>query len=192
VTLHAPAQEFLAEVAGYFGSYFDGEYGYMLVLAQVEKTQKEFGPKLGMSSAQLDQSNYFYGEGDPNSPGSKILIQATQGAVKVRNAKNGVNAAFLARMLIVAVYQLWDEHYRAQFAQTVGKTTADIKSDLFGDLRRYRQSIVHNRSIAISDVTNNKVLKWFVPGELINPTGPHIQTLIGLIKDEIDLIGAVE
>ena len=188
--MHAPAQEFLDEVAGYFGSYFDGEFGYSLVLVQLEKAQKEYGPKLGMTIAQLDAASYLYGDGDPNLPGTKVLIKGTQGAVKVRNTKNGPNAAFLARMLIVAVYQLWDEHYRAQFAAVAGKDASAVKSDLFGDLRRYRQSVVHNRSAAISDVSKNHVLTWFTPGQVISPTVAQMQALIGLIATEVEALAA--
>ncbi len=51
-----------------------------------------------------------------------------------------------------------------------------------GDIRYLRQSIIHNRGIAVSNVENCKVLKWFAPGEIVDLDPTQVETLILEVK----------
>jgi hypothetical protein len=183
------ASEFLDEAAGFLGAYLDGEYGYALVLERLNKTQAEMAPKLEMTVEQMDAADYLYGDGDPNLPDTKVLIKGTQLAVKNRNALGGPNTIFLGRMVIVAIYQLWEDKYRALIAEALKVEKNALGSDLFGDLRQYRRSVVHNHSVAIPEVASNKVLKWFQPGDPVSPSMKQMQMLIGLLADELKRLG---
>jgi len=141
-----------------------------------------------MSITELDARSYIYADGPPDTPTTKVLLQGTQAAVKNRNAKDGPNTMLLARMVIVSVYQLWEDRYRPLIAKARGLATNDLRSNLFGDLRTYRRAIIHANSVAIPEVEANKVLHWCVPGAPINPTTAQMQTLLGLIAAEVEAL----
>lgn len=91
-------------------------------------------------------------------------------------------------MLVVAIYQIWEEHYRELLATAKRVEKNDILSDLFGDLRRYRQSIVHHRSIALADVSLNKSLHWTGAGSAIEPSSTEVRELLTAIRAEVENI----
>ena len=65
------------------------------------------------------------------------------------------------------IYSYWEDHFRAQIANAKGVTKDVLKSDVMGDIRWLRQSIVHHRGIATDEVGNCKVLTWFAKGDEI-------------------------
>lgn len=181
-----PAAEFLAEVDGFFAAYFDASVGFQLNLQRLENAQRSTAADTGRSIAELDQLPFLYIVGDPTTPAAKVLIPMLQGDVKRRNGPGGANAFFLARMLIVATYQIWEEHYRGMLAVERGVGKDEIVSDLFGDLRRYRQAIVHHRSIAMASVIKNRVLHWATAGSPIEPSRTEMQQLLSGIREEVE------
>jgi hypothetical protein len=192
MSIDSPATDFLHEVTDYFATYFDGAMGYQLNLERLKESQTSVAAKTGKSINELDQLNYLYITGDPNTSESKLMISTTQGVAKLRNGKDGPNTVFLTRMLIVAIYQLCEDEYRARFASVKGLAKNEITSELFGDLRRYRQSIVHNRAVAIAEVANNRILRWTNPGSPVKPSSEEIRELLFSIDKEIKLLGINE
>jgi hypothetical protein len=116
---------------------------------------------------QLDAANFFYGKGDPNYPGSRVQHVSTQGELKARNQEDGSNCRTVSRVVILTIYQFWEDHYRQQFALAVEKAKNDIASDFFGDIRHIRNDIIHHRNYASERVLKCKTLKYFEPGDEI-------------------------
>lgn len=54
-----------------------------------------------------------------------------------------------------------------KIAETRGIAKDDIKSDVVGDIRHLRHSIIHDIGIATKEVENCKVLKWFNEGDKV-------------------------
>jgi hypothetical protein len=190
MALLTPAAEFLAEVDGFFAAYFDASLGFQLNLQRLEEAQRSTAVGTGKSIAELDQLPFLYITGDPTTPAAEVLIPMLQGDVKRRNGAGGANAIFLARMLIVATYQIWEEHYRGLLAAERGVGKDEIVSDLFGDLRRYRQAIVHHRSIATANVTKNQILHWATAGAAIEPSRTEMRQLLHGIRGEVGRLAA--
>ncbi len=65
----------------------------------------------------------------------------------VKSAKDGYNVSFQKSMSIVYIYALWENRYRNAIADAACVKRDAIKNNVFGDLRIYRQSIVHNNGI---------------------------------------------
>ena len=170
----------------FLAAYFDGIVGYQrfrLFLIELQQQSAEAG---GPSVEESDGKAFIVGEGDPNLQTAKVLLSTTQADLKQRNEPDGANSVFLARMLIVAVYQLWEDHYRDQIADERGVERNQVTSDLFGDLRHYRRSIIHNRGLAVDEVRRNHVLRWFPPGAEVSPTRVQMRSLIGLLRAEVE------
>ena len=147
--------------------YYDAIRGFGLVRQQAEAIQRRILEKAPPHAtlAQLDAQDYIVSEGDPDDHDSWWLHKTSQGGLKKRNTEGGTNWQFVARMCLVAIYQFWEDHYRGEIARCCGLHQSQIESDLMGDLRRLRGSIIHNNGIAVRDVEKCKILRWFKPGD---------------------------
>jgi hypothetical protein len=50
------------------------------------------------------------------------------------------------------LYQYWDDKYRGSIEKAARLPKDSIKSNVWGDIRNLRRSIIHKRGIAIDDV----------------------------------------
>jgi hypothetical protein len=137
-----------------------------------EQQQRSLVTFMGQDDApqtleQLDRANFYYGRGDPNDPSARIQHVSTQGELKVRNRDDGANCKTVSRVVILTVYQFWEDHYREQFANAVCKVKNDIMGDFFGDIRHIRNDIIHHRNHASERVNKCKLLKYFKPEQEI-------------------------
>jgi hypothetical protein len=88
-------------------------------------------------------------------------------------------------MCLVMMYQYWEDKYRDEIATSKGITKDELSSDLFGDIRHLRNSIIHNNGRAISEVSRCKVLKWFKEDDEVVIDAQKMDRLIELIRSEI-------
>ena len=86
-------------------------------------------------------ASFHYGRGDVNTDAALILHESTQGELKERNSHGGANDRSMSRLLLIVIYQFWEDHYREGFAKAVGVDKNAIVSDIFGDIRRIRNDI---------------------------------------------------
>ena len=106
-----------------------------------------------------------------------------QGDIKMRTKVNGTNWVLLGRQCIISAYSYWEEYLRKEIGLAMGvldhrlhKTKEEVQEVLnqyvadnfWGDIRHFRNSIVHKNGVANSDIAKCKILKWFSPGEPIN------------------------
>lgn len=122
---------------------------------------------------------------------TSAIHEATQGEVKARNAPDGANFATLGQLCVVSFYDFWNDYLRREYAIAKGVLDRNeqdrkvidacfrehVRHDLWGDLRLLRQSIVHNRGLATTDITRCKLIRWFKPGEPITITPPHMRAI---------------
>lgn len=80
-----------------------------------------------------------------------------------------------AKSTIIFIFELWEHKYR-------GKILIDDQlkneSDIFGDLRILRNSILHNKGIAASNASNLKLIRNFKPGDNININIDDVKNII--------------
>ncbi len=178
--------EFFEQVDEIFGMYLDATMALKLMGVKINEMQVESSKELNFSIDYLDTLPHIYGEGDPNDPNSIILHESTQGEYKIRIKEGGRNHVVISHLCITQTYQYWEDHYRSLIAQTIGRSKQDIKSDVFGDLRIYRNSIIHHRAIALPEINKCKVFKWHSEGDEIKFTDKQIQEIIINVKTEIN------
>jgi hypothetical protein len=155
------------------GVCFDSFRGFELNVREIIRFQQERIRDSANSGSQesnlqlLDSAWLLYGAGDPNDPNAKLYHQTTQGQFKARNSQGGFNHIFVANMGVIAIYQYWEDEYRGRIANVLNVEKDNVLSDVFGDMRIIRRSIIHHGSIADQDIERCKILRWFKPGDTI-------------------------
>jgi hypothetical protein len=97
--------------------------------------------------------------------------------------RNGPVETRLGHLWIVTLYALWEEKYRPRLAAARGRSSADEKYDLWGDLRHLRNDVVHHGGIATTENTGRCVLlrHWFQTGDIIRLKSRHFDEFLRLI-----------
>jgi len=160
--------EFEDVVTSIYGVYLMSTQGFHLLFKELTNIQlttinqfRSTHPELA-SIQYLDSTEYIFGKGDPNLPTSIKLYRCTQGEYKERNSEKGINFRFIGNMCVIAIYQYWEDYFRQKIANLLNKTNKnELASDIMGDLKILRHSIIHHRSIALKEVENCKLLRWF-------------------------------
>lgn len=159
--------EFGGIVNSIYGVYFDTMRGFCLLSKALIKEEKwaiklfeKTNPELA-NKEYLGKQKSYYVNGDPNKPGSDFLQVSTQVEQKARNEEGGANYKFIANMCLVSIYQYWEDEYRKKIEQALGLEENGVQSDIMGDIRWLRESIIHNKGGAKKEVEKCKVLKWF-------------------------------
>ncbi len=164
--------EFEDVVTSIYGVYLMSTQGFHLLAKELTNIQlttinqfRSTRPELA-SIQYLDSTTYIFGKGDPNLPNSIELYRCTQGEYKERNSEKGTNFRFIGNMCVIAIYQYWEDYFRQKIANLLNKTNKnELTSDIMGDLKILRRSIIHHRSIALKEVENCKLLRWFQKGD---------------------------
>jgi hypothetical protein len=157
------ASEFLGETNGVFGFFFDVQTAGYLAIQMLDQI---------LAKHRLnDSSDFIVGTGEPKgTPAQEIersLHSTTVQEVKRRMADAGSDQAQAARHVVVFVFHLWDEKYRAKLAAELGRPANELAIDILGDLRLLRNSIIHNKGVASADVARCKIITRFKPGDEI-------------------------
>lgn len=182
--------ELFWEFAGYLESlhtlYLDSITGYSILHKRLLSHQQDIKDLLG---------NHEYADGDFQDTCSilyrdlcdKDLTPMSlwpvmkQGDIKDRTKEDGKNYLLLGAQCVVSAYSYWEEYLRIEIGKAIGvidqnannddKTrnilNKHVVNDLWGDIRLLRNSIIHNNSVANSDITKCNILTWFQPGDPI-------------------------
>lgn len=87
------------------------------------------------------------------------------------NSPGGSNEQQMVRAILVFMYAYWDEDIRHRWAGARKIDPADIKIDIFGDLRLFRHALLHKKGVM--PAATFKKLK--VLGHIVGPDKPmHI------------------
>lgn len=184
--------EFNAVVDDAYALYLDATTAMFTYVEWFEQRQRETiarladqgGPK---TIEEADKLRFHYGAGDPNkSKEARLQFESTQGELKERNKKNGGNYRKMSRVLIITIYQYWEDYYRQKFAEAVGKSKNDIKHDLLGDIRLFRNDIVHHSNLATAEIQKCKVLKHFATNEEIQLDQDQVLSLVSKLRQALD------
>nr|WP_314548035.1 hypothetical protein [uncultured Pseudomonas sp.] len=199
--------EFSSFIEGLHALYLDSIVGYELLYERLDEHQDKTRDVLGEHeyAAQefQDTCSIAYehlGGGCHQLVSMSPLMR--QGELRRRIKSDGQNAHSLGNLLVVSAYAYWEEYLRIEIGKAKGVIAADtsnktkirdilnreVTSDFWGDLRHLRNSIVHSRGVANSDVANCKVITWFKPGENIVLNYQMVRALflcMGTYRNEI-------
>ena len=193
MTLLSEIEDFRNVVEGIYGTYLDTVDGFGKVYDDVAKQEAEAIASIEeLKQRRPDLAHLSFGgmeiahgrtipAGSPSFTGH--LHQVSSEVILERNRPNGENHRLVAAMIIVTLYQYWDEHYRDRIATKLGTAREHIVSDLFGDLRYFRNAIIHRRGKATRECEKTKLLKWFKYNDPIEFTKAQVEEIIDRIFD---------
>ena len=172
--ISAIATEFMSLCGDVFFSYLDAVAGVDCIRIDLIHHQKITAERFDQSLPPNEHETYMDKQSlthlldaDEKNP-EKLLHQSTQGEFKLRTALEGRDVQLLGGMAIAFLFATWEDRYRERFALALGYSKKnDLKSDLFGDLCKLRNAVIHNRGIATEEVERAKILRWFKRGEII-------------------------
>ncbi len=182
-------EEFIWVCNGFFGIYMHSIWGFNLLKKSAEKTLLENKETKvpHMAFIPYDKSKAKIPDGlKVDDFLSKFMTVTKADDLRDQNEINAVNYNFIGQMLLVNIFQHWDERYRKLIATELGLNQMnDLKIDFFGDIRFLRQAIIHNKGIATSDMEKCKILKWFKHNERINISYENIMFIKNYIITEL-------
>lgn len=175
--------------------YLDAVAGFKLLREHVETKQTR--SRIMVQGTELDTEQFqntrmfSYDQIFSDSFCTNSIQIATQGEAKIRNLPGGVNIMAMGQLCLSSFYDFWNEYLRKEYVIAKGKLDPKEKDeevvndvcrehasyDLWGDICKLRNSIVHNQGIATSTVKKCKLIKWFKPGDEIVLTSDHMRAL---------------
>jgi len=183
--------EFENFVTSVCGVYWMSIGGYRLLVNEVNANQKRQILQLKVKSPSnanmefVDSLPCMYCEGNPNLPEAVVLYACSQKEYKEINSENGGNYKFIGSMCLIIIYQYWEDYFRGEIARQLRVNKDEIISDIMGDLRLLRHSLIHHGGVALKEVENCKVIKWFKEGDSIFIDENKFKKIIFIIKKAI-------
>jgi hypothetical protein len=191
-TLQQAAEEYIEVVDTCFGLYLDCNNGFRNNRDKIAKQQLSLLPSLSSGPENtgtvedLDKLDFFHGHGPPTDPKNVMYHKCTQGEYKERNIAGGKNERFIGRYCIVLLYEYWESEYRQRFAEAIGISRDKLTHDLFGDLRRLRHAILHNRGRATKECESLRIFPPLKGGTEIFVQTHELYHLTRAIKTYVD------
>lgn len=84
---------------------------------------------------------------DPRSPDVIHSRIVTAENYIQENSQGGINQRQLSYSVIVFIFTYWEDEIRPRLAEAAGVETKDVKSEIMGDLRCIRNSILHTKGV---------------------------------------------
>ena len=147
----------------------------------------DFHGKDILQKISLSDKYYSFGPQFPDLP--QLPGKSTHALIPIDQLKATNITDYLSKSYIVFIYQMWEEHFRIEIANNFSIKKGDVTSDFFGDLRRLRNSIIHNNAeILRKDIENLKILelglnKQYNKGKLVIS-----QNMLGHIIEQLNLM----
>ena len=145
--------------------------------------------KTKIKKPKLPNQKIFFGRNNPNHLDAKFQYSKIVDRAITDSAKNGTHENTLRRSVIALTYAIWEDQHRQRIAYECQLSDKNgVESDVFHDLNRYRQAILHAGGRLVGEP---KVIKFFRSGEEVLLTNDHIYELFSILINEINRIGEV-
>jgi hypothetical protein len=134
----------------------------------------------GLSRERALKSPLVHGKGTPEN--GVVLHQSTLGDRLSACAAGGQNEITLSNLCLISIYSFWEDRTREEIAKALGIEVASVQSDLFGDISKFRNIILHAGGIMDERARSLRVLKWFSIGDKILINRDKLHEIIVLIR----------
>ena len=172
-------KRFHGELMSIFASSIETEMGFLLLVDWLGEALKDprvetfFPVQLGKGDPRLSSTIYQY-----EKPLEELIRDSREGGQNVRLYRNGV---------IALTYALWEEEYRATIATECGLASKnEVGSDVFQDLNKYRQAILHRGARLGREPTK---MSFFAKGDIVSFTKDQMHDLFAQLIEELNRIG---
>ena len=162
-----------------FSSSVETEMGFRLLVKWLRELESDprvepsFTVQIGKGDPHLISTKYHY-----EKPLEKLIRDSKEGGTNVRLHRNGV---------ISLAYAIWEEEYRAIIVQECDLARKnEVESDVFQDLNKYRQAILHRGARLGREPT---AMCFFAKGDLVSFTEDQMHELFARLIEELNGIG---
>lgn len=114
----------------------------------------------------------------PGVPYGHHMHQVELPELITRNSPTGRNHVLIGRMVVVTIYQYWDDHTRKRLEDALSLPRDTLKEPVFGDLRRFRGAIIHNQSRSQVGLADYEVFRWFDKDQTLDFRKDHIEKIV--------------
>lgn len=133
----------------------------------VREARKYWEAKLAaVQPPSTADSTVYISDGHPAWPTSVAYSKWRLGDLPEVLGEGGSVATRLSQQWVISVYTEWEKHYRQRISDAMG-LSEPLKLAPFGDLRLFRNDIVHHRGVATAENSGKCEVftDWFKPGE---------------------------
>ena len=117
--------------------------------------------------------------------GDHAVAPSTVGELLDRTAPGGPDENLLANLALVTLYGIWEHRRREEIATALALTAADIQIPSLGDLRLFRNAIVHPLGKALTELDKCELMRWFGPGDQVRFTSAQIEEVVGRVRSGV-------
>ena len=161
-------------------------YAYQVETTQAILKWAELLSRLATREGSSFENSLFFGRGNPDDPNSKYQYARTFKEL-IRDSEEGARNFRLHRNGVIALaYTLWEVEYRQRIAIECGLTKSQVQSDVFQDLNKYRQAVLH---VGGRLDREPKVMRFFAKGDVVSFTENQMHTLFSLLINELNRMG---
>ena len=140
----------------------------------------------GQLAGSTTRSNsMFFGQNDPNLPEARFQYVRTFGELIDDSARDGPLEVTHRRSVIVFMVASWEDSYRTRIAKELGLAKNALKSDVFYDLNKYRQAILHAGGTLR---TEPRALRLFRKGDQVALTHEYMHQVFRTLMAELNRI----
>ena len=161
-------------------------YGYGVQVSAALTRWRQWLDKLASSGNTTADNEMWFGEAHPNDPDATYVYRRTFGYLLDASSPDGSTLVIHRRNLIVLLDASWEDRYRSKIAEEAGlKKKSDLGSDVFQDVRMYRNSIMHVHGTLRDEP---KVFHFFGKGDEVTLTSDHVDIMFITAIDELNRI----
>lgn len=186
-TIEKVLREYIDFVNGQVGVYMDALAGFEGHYTRVERQVfRENRPQsTGIDEKGMPEIVWASYE-DPTKP--DIIHNRIMRTVDYleANSKGGPNEGQYCQAILVFLFTFWEEEIRPRLAALRNVNVREIKSDIMGDLRVLRNTILHSKGILGTENFKKlkKVSDMFVKNEAVHVPYEHMHKIFVLIKQD--------
>ena len=162
-------------------------YGYGVQVSRALDFWHKWLSKQTSSGSATADNEIFFGDSDPNIPDATYVYRRTFSYLLDASSPNGNTLVIHRRSLVALLYASWEDRHRNRIAMEAGlKQKNDLGSDVFGDVRMYRNAIMHANG-ALRD--EPRIFRFFKKGDRVVLSSDHIETMFKTAIDELNRMG---
>ncbi len=181
-------QEIIDFINQQCGTYMDSMAGFsghkVRVARQIARAMKPVKKRVDADGSAVIVHTSYEVEGEPD-----VIMHRTIRANDfiAANSVNGKNEKQQVRSILVFIYTFWEKEFRPRLAASKQVETNEISSDIMGDIRILRNSILHEKSIIRADKIKGikKINDLITVNEEIHFPYEEIHKIFVLIKQDL-------
>lgn len=165
--------DFLSALDSIYGLHLDATLGFTAHSKRWEEMMAE--------NPEMKDNKSYFGKGDPSNPEARYHHLVSNTDLVERNKKNGANQKLLANACIIYIYATW-ETVRTAYAKELNVVQKEIRSDVMGDIRHLRNSLMHSGGVLEKPLV---VIDFLKVGDVIQLSVDQFESLMGLLFEQL-------